>query len=698
VRKALAPVVAVATAASLVVLAGSASTASTQARSLTRTLAAPADAPGTAARDAVDGQLVVRFREGVNRAERAEAVGETGGRIAQNLLLPGAAVVEVSEGQTVEDAVAELESDPDVLYAEPNYIRHATAVPNDPSFPALWGLDQPSDHDIDAPEAWNTTTGSSNVVVAVIDTGIAYDHPDLAPNMWVNPADPTVNSVDDDGNGKTDDVFGWDFIQDDKTPLDFNTHGTHVAGTIGAQGNNATGVVGVNWDVSLMALRAGDFYGGFPLSATTNAIVYACAHGADVVNGSYGGSGSSTSEKDAINSPACANTLFVFAAGNEHSNNDTKPSFPCNYPTTRIICVGATDISDVLAGYSNFGRTNVDIAAPGGGGGAGGEILSTFPTFSQVGVGEGFEDPGWPRWGDPLGTGTAWDRSGTASAGSFSLADSPGGNYTTTSTSSIRNLSAVDFTGKNGCFVQYDLRIATEFDKDFFVIRTGTTTAANTFDVTGWSGSTGGLFMTGVQEDLSMVDGAATVYLRFFLEANGNATVGDGAYVDSVLFGCLTPAGEAYGNEVGTSMASPQVAGAAALVLAAHPALTPAQVRRSILSTTDYKAGLCGKVATSGRLNVKGAIDYVQGTGAPNTKIKGGPSGKTKKRKATFKFTSPKPCMTFQCKLDGGAFKPCKSPRTYKGLKKGRHTFRVRAVDGAGKVDGSPAVRSWRIT
>jgi hypothetical protein len=221
--------------------------------------------------------------------------------------------------------VAALEGAPDVVYAEPNYIRQFSVLPNDPMFRQLWGLSQGSGSDIDAPSAWNRTTGSSDVIVAVVDSGISYGHPDLAGNIWQN--DDPPGGGDDDGNGFVDDTHGWDFVQEDATPLDFTDHGTHVAGTIGAHGNNGRGVVGVNWDVSLMAVRAGDS-SGLADADIIQAINYACANGADVVNGSFGGEDFTQPVADAIKSaPAltpCSSSLPATTGGTSTATRATK--------------------------------------------------------------------------------------------------------------------------------------------------------------------------------------------------------------------------------------------------------------------------------------------------------------------------------------------------------------------------------------
>ncbi len=193
--------------------------------------------------------------------------------------------------------------------------------------------------------------------------------------------------------------------------------------------------------------------------------------------------------------------------------------------------------------------------------------------------------------------------------------------------------------------------------------------------------------------DISALDGVETAYLRFSLEADGDATVRGGVNIDDFKIGCLKEDGEEYIEEIGTSMASPHVAGVAGLILAAHPTWSPARVKAAILNTVDHKSAFAD-MGTGGRLNAARAIVYT----APNTILKGGPFSRTKKHRATFKFASNGFKSRFQCRLDKGAWKSCSSGKTYTNLKKGAHTFRVRAIDQGGNIDPSPIVRSWRIT
>lgn len=263
-----------------------------------------------------------------------------------------------------------------------SWIKSAT-VPNDPSFPSLVGLKNTGqnggavDADIDATAAWDLTTGSSSVVVAVIDSGIDYNHPDLAANIWTNPGESAGDSIDNDGNGFVDDVHGWDFANNDADPLDVDKHGTHVAGTIGAVGNNGVGVVGVNWNVSLMALKFinGDTGRRSDAVACINYATMMRERGVNVRvdSNSWGGQGFTPSLGDAISAAGNRGILFVASAGNDSENNDVGLFYPASSTADNVISVAASDRSDGLASFSNYGITTVDLAAPGVG------ILSTTP-------------------------------------------------------------------------------------------------------------------------------------------------------------------------------------------------------------------------------------------------------------------------------------------------------------------------------
>jgi len=419
---------------------------------------APAGGVGAAA---VAGEMIVKLRAdvAVSQAEMASFRAEVGATMVETTRSGGFELWRM-DGVAADQAMSVLANHPLIEYIEPNYIISldsigpAALTPNDPYYDRLWGLHNEgssvatADADIDAPEAWQVSTGG-NVVVGVIDTGVDYRHPDLDDNMWVNPGEIAGNGIDDDGNGYVDDVHGYDFANDDGDPMDDHSHGTHVAGTIAAEGNNGTGVVGVNWDAQIMALK---FLGSNGYGNTFDAIQaleYATMMGADLTNNSWSGSSFSRSLYDAIEAAGRAGQVYVAAAGNNGANTDYSPRYPSAYDLDNIISVAATDNDDRLASFSNYGATSVDLAAPG---------VSIYST---------------------------------------------------------------------------------------------------------------------------------------------------------------TPYG--YGSMSGTSMASPHVAGAAALLLSVNPDLTPAEVKSLLLDTVDPIAGLAGKTVTGGRLNIGNAIDAVEQPGTALT-------------------------------------------------------------------------------
>ncbi len=273
-------------------------------------------------------------------------------------------------------AIDILKSSPCVEYVEKNWIRHLDVIPDDTRFSELWGLmnygqtEGTPDADIDAPEAWSIYTGNPDMIVAVLDTGINYDHVDLQSNIWINTDEIPGNDVDDDGNGYVDDYRGWNFISDNNDPMDDNVGkylGTHVAGTIGAIGNNDEGVAGINWNVKLMAIKVNDYAGERGSDADfTNGIDYATINGAKIINQSSGDANFSETLLRAIQRAGAAGVLFVASAGNAGSNNNNSPHYPASYNCANIVAVLATDDNDNLGTYSNYGSTSVDIGAPGG--------------------------------------------------------------------------------------------------------------------------------------------------------------------------------------------------------------------------------------------------------------------------------------------------------------------------------------------
>ena len=345
--------------------------------------------------EAVPGEILVRYRSSADGDEREQARDEVDAEVEEKLPVPGLELVSV-DSSAVGDEIEALEDDPAVLYAEPNLRRELSRTPNDDFFDLLSGMDNTGqefksdtrpgtpDADVDAPEAWELETGSDAVDVAVIDTGLA-EHPDLDANVWRNPDETPDNRRDDDGNGYVDDVRGWDFSgsrsgEDDDTANDRDGHGTHVAGTLGADGDNDRGVAGMSWDVDMMPLKVFSSGGEASVSDIIQAYEYADREDAEVANASYGGNGSSEAERDAI--ARADDVLFVAAAGNDSEHLDGGSSsgeYPCSYDLENVVCVAASDPDDDLAGSSNFGCDSVDLAAPGV------RVASTYPE-SEVGA------------------------------------------------------------------------------------------------------------------------------------------------------------------------------------------------------------------------------------------------------------------------------------------------------------------------
>jgi subtilisin family serine protease len=317
-------------------------------------------------------EVIIKFKSGVQTAEVNTLQSNLRATTLETTRTLGTQLWQI-EGMTADEAVAAYANDPRVEYIVPNYLRSLAQTPDDPSFGQLWGLNNTGqtggtpDADIDAPEAWDLNTGESDVVVGVIDTGVDYNHPDLAANIWTNPGEVAGDGIDNDNNGYIDDIHGYDFSDGDSDPFDDDGHGTHVSGTIGAVGDNGTGVVGANWSAQIMALKI------FPNATDFNiiqAIEYSANMGVKITNNSWGGGPPSEALEDAIAYAGSLGQLFIAAAGNGGfdgigDDNDIAPEYPASFDLDNIIAVAATDHNDNLANFSNYGETTVDLGAPG---------------------------------------------------------------------------------------------------------------------------------------------------------------------------------------------------------------------------------------------------------------------------------------------------------------------------------------------
>jgi subtilisin family serine protease len=275
----------------------------------------------------------------------------------------GPELVRLGEGIAPDAALRSLQSNPEVLYAQADSTIHASAlpvIPNDPSFGQLWGLNNANNVDIDAPEAWGITTGVSSTIVAVLDSGIDLSNPDFAGKIWTNPGN-------DAAQGYPNDTHGWNFVNGNNNVQDDDSqgHGTHVSGIIAAAGNNAYGVVGVDWNAQIMPLKFLDSNGNGSTDQAVAGIYFAVSHGARVINASWGGVDNSPALLDAISYANSHNVVFVTAAGNDGTNNDNFASYPASYRLPNELSVAAVDSSGNLPSFSNYGAKTVDIAAPG---------------------------------------------------------------------------------------------------------------------------------------------------------------------------------------------------------------------------------------------------------------------------------------------------------------------------------------------
>jgi len=629
------------------------------------------------------GQLIVKFKPNVAVATAAAVKQQMNLKTQRRFSLTGAEVLSLAQGESVEDKASALMASGQVEYAEPNYVLYPSDfTPDDPYYSLEWGLHNSGQTilgqagnagvDINAPKAWDLTQGSSSLVVAVIDTGVDFNHPDLAGRAWVNAAEASgLPGVDDDGDGYVDDVNGYDFYNQDGSvfdPYDGDMHGTHVAGTIAADTNNALGVAGVAPNVKIMSLKFLGPNGGFTSDAVL-AITYAKNHGVKLSNNSWEGPGSS-SLSDAITN---SGMVFVAAAGNDGVNIDSTPKYPAYYTAANMITVAAVGNTGALASFSNYGTTSVDVAAPGvsiastypktayGGGGA--EV--TGSNYKAVLWGFGLEEindaipaagqraDAITRVGNFLGLTPATssvllvddDESdvGYVDAGADYHSALTAAGYTNVTVQPVAYGSAGPDAATLGTYnavIWVTGNAAGDPGAGIYPLQSTDIASLQTYLNNG-----GNLFLSGNDAMTGFRDTTQPEYASFFtnfLDANFVAEYGENqtvsgqtgtafagkTYTFSVYDpyrDVLEPAGggkavlsmeyngdpdysNAYVYLDGTSMATPHVTGVAALLMSVHPELSPTAVISRLKSTVKPLASLSGNVGTGGMVDAYNAV------------------------------------------------------------------------------------------
>ena len=492
-----------------------------------------------------------------------------------------------AKGQTTMALIAALLRDPSIESAEPNYLRWVSAIsPNDTFFNLLWGLQNTGQSvngttgtagdDIKFRNAWSLArTSTGEVVVAVLDTGVDYTHPDLAANMWNNPGEIPNNGNDDDGNGYVDDRYGYDFLNASPNPFDSGTHGTHVAGTIAAVGNNQLGVIGVAYKAKIMALRAsndGTTLDDAAIIAGLEYVTMMKGRGVNIVavNESFGGGGSNSIEVAAIQAAGNAGIVICVAAGNSSSNNDTTPDYPASYHLPNMIVVAASDQNDALASFSNYGPTTVDLAAPGV------NIYSTLPVASATTLAS-------VQYGTTNYSANAIEYSGISTGTTAAIYDC-GLGYPADFPSAVSNNIAIIKRGT----LTFSVKVSN-------AMAAGAVAAIVDNNISGNFNGTLQVVSNWISAvSISLEDGTA---LRAMLPGTGT------------VVNALTGPSAIYTYKNGTSMATPHVVGAVAFAAMNFPSDNATQRVQRVLANVTPVPALAGKVSTGGRLNLLRIVD-----------------------------------------------------------------------------------------
>lgn len=541
----------------------------------------------------VPGEVLVKFKPTTSAQFRMSAVTVRGHSVLADLKQPGWVQVKIGAGQTMDQALAAYQSSLDVEYAQPNYIYRATAVPNDTQYGQLWAfknLGIPG-ADINIEKAWDHITDCSSVVVAVIDSGVNYDQDDLATNMW--------------NGGPSFPLHGADFVANDNDPMDLNGHGTHIAGIIGAVGNNAEGVTGVCWKASIMAVRVLNAQNMGNTAGVIQGINFAVSQGAKVINMSFGG-GSALDQafSNAISNAQANDVVVIVAAGNDANDNDVDGAarYPCNFTQPNLVCVAALDQNYALASFSNWGVTSVDVGAPGN------NIVSTW-AGTQSTITDNFNTSGVLNWTASSG---GWAYSPmTFSGGPVDVlvnpASFPSGTYSNIVDNRV--YKTFDLSGKNAATLRFHMQLAV-LPGDSINLnyrRGGGDPFVVGVQLAGGSGNTGGVAPFSFDLSPCVSDACA---VGFQLLANASGT-DQGVGILFFSIETLQLNGTSYNTMSGTSMATPVVSGLAAMLRAYNPQYTYTDVVNAIKTGGRSIAALNGKSTTGKAIDAMSSLSFI---------------------------------------------------------------------------------------